>query len=76
MSHEHHHHSHAHNHHSFTEANEHHFDAEGLEILGNEQGKTIGRQAAEAFLSAAAFDKDKTDVLDFACGIGRIPFSS
>lgn len=63
---------HEHHYHNVTEANEKHFDSQGLDLLAGEEAKTIGRQAANAFLNATQFNKDSTTVLDFACGIGTV----
>ena len=71
MSHEPHQHHHG-DHHNFAEANEHHFDAQGFDILVSDEAKTLGRQAAQAFLNATEYDKEKTVVLDFACGTGEL----
>ena len=69
MSHTHHHqHRHNHNH---AESNETYFDSKGEELFASEDAKRVARQAAEAFLGAVPFDKEKTTVLDFACGPGK-----
>lgn len=65
----------SHHHHGHADANEKHFDEHGAEVLGSEHGKKLGRQAAEAFLNAFTFDKEKTTVLDFACGNGNVSFN-
>jgi len=69
MSHSHHH------HHNHAESNEAYFDSKGEELFASEDAKRVARQAADAFLSAIPFDKEKTTVLDFACGPGNISFN-
>ena len=79
--HEHHHHGEHHHHdiaqapgegHDFQAANEAHFDAGAEANDVHPQWRQLARESVEAITKAypELFDKEKTQVLDFACGTG------
>ncbi|KAI0085964.1 S-adenosyl-L-methionine-dependent methyltransferase [Irpex rosettiformis] len=81
MDHHHHHHHHEHHHHDagkehsdFAGANEAYFDAGAEKNDVQPEWVKLAHDAVEAILKAypESFDKDKTQVLDFACGTGLV----
>jgi hypothetical protein len=72
-----HHHHHHHHHeiaadHDYVRANEAHYDADAEQIDSRPEWKQLAHDACEAMLKAypGLLDKDKTEVMDFACGPG------
>lgn len=81
MSDSHHHHHHQHHEHQatadkehdkFAAANEAHFDASAEANDLRPEWKKLAQDAVEVILKAypTLFEKEKTEVLDFACGTG------
>ncbi|KAI0628797.1 S-adenosyl-L-methionine-dependent methyltransferase [Trametes polyzona] len=75
MSHSHSDHTHTHDHHDFKQANEEHFDKAAPNVEHEHPyARELGIKNVEAMRETYPdlFDKERTEVLDFACGTGLV----